>query len=272
MTLAEHIESYTPPADEGCLAAVPAREAANDNVSVQLPKGSGGGAAGYLPTPADAQPIDGPGAWAAFQKYGGSYTARSGLGTERWEPPATPAAIRPTLNFDHLPRVIALSGAAGSGKSTVSDFLAVRLGYRKTKFAAPLKDMCRAIGMTEAMIEGDQKEVPQDWLGGKTPRYLMQRLGTEFGRDCMGDDFWVDLWERAAQGRVIVDDCRFANEAARVRRLGGRVIRLTGRGGIAGGHVSEQVNFIADAVIENTGTIAELQARVLEVIEGWREG
>lgn len=240
MTLAEQIEDYTPPADIGCLAAVPA--AANDN-SWTRPVGW-------------REP---PRGWVDM----GLRTCEAG--------PAP--GVRPPLKFDHLPRVIALSGAAGSGKSTVSDFLAVRFGYQKTKFAFPLKEMCRAIGMTEAMIEGDKKEDPVDWLGGKTPRYMMQRLGTEFGRDCMGEDFWVDLWEESTKrlSRVVVDDARFPNEAARVRQMGGRVIRLVGRGGIAGGHVSEQVNFIADAVIENTGTIVELQARVLEVIEGWRD-
>ena len=186
--------------------------------------------------------------------------------------PAGPApGVRQPLSFEHLPRVIALAGAAGSGKSTVSDFLAGRYGYGRSKFAAPLKDMCRALGMTEAMIEGDQKELPVDWLCGRSPRYAMQHLGQSWGRACMGEDFWVDLWQHSTAGqRVIVDDARYANEAARVRQMGGKVIRLVGRGGIAGNHASEQVNFIADEVIENIGTIAELQARVAEVVEGWR--
>lgn len=227
MTLAEHIEAYAPPADTGCLAAVPSRESANDNRRI--------GIVGHV------------------------------------GPEVTNLPIRTPLNFDHLPRIIALSGAAGSGKSTVSDFLAVRFGYQKTKFARPLKEMCRALGMTEAMIEGDQKETPVDWLAGRSPRHAMQTLGS-WGRDCMDEDFWVDMWEHSVKGlRVIVDDCRYPNEASRVRMMGGRVIRLVGRGGISGNHASEQINFIADAVIENTGTIAELQARVLEVIEGWRE-
>lgn len=172
-----------------------------------------------------------------------------------------------------LPPVLAISGAAGSGKSTVSDFLAVRFGYTKTKFAKPLKDMCRALGLDECHIEGDMKETPLPFLGGKTPRYAMQTLGTQWGRDCMGDDFWVDLWASRARAhsRVIVDDCRFANEAAMVRRMGGRVIRLVGRGGIAGGHASEAGDFIADSVVVNDGTILDLQTKVLRVIEGWRE-
>lgn len=187
-------------------------------------------------------------------------------------PYSGPQPVVVPLSFAHLPPVIALSGAAGSGKSTVSDFLAVRFGYAKTKFAAPLKAMCRAIGMTDEMIEGSAKETPVPWLCGRTPRYFMQRLGSEFGRDLVGDNFWIGLWERevAAHGHVVVDDARFPNEAAAVRRMGGRVVRLIGRGGIAGSHASEAGDFLADDVICNDGSIADLQERVLEVLEGWR--
>lgn len=171
--------------------------------------------------------------------------------------------------YQARPPVIALTGPAGSGKSTVSDYLASHYGYTKTKFAKPLKDMCRALGMTESMIEGDLKEVPEPWLGDRTPRHVMQTLGTEWGRKCMGEDFWVELWENRVMLPTVVDDCRFPNEAAAVRRMGGRVIRLDGRGGIDGNHASEAGCGIADEVICNDGSIADLQARVRRVLEGW---
>jgi hypothetical protein len=220
---------------DGCLATVPAR-AANDNHDA---------GPGMVPTAT----------WSSSPSF--RFTVHG---------------IRPPLSFGYLPPVIALSGAAGSGKSTVSDFLVARFGYTRTKFAKPLKDMCRAIGMTEAQIEGDEKETPLRWLCGRTPRHAMQTLGLEWGRKCMGDDFWVDLWARSVLGKAltVVDDCRFANEAAAVRRMGGRVVRLIGRGGIAGGHASEAADFLADEVICNDGSIADLQERVVAVLEGWR--
>jgi len=179
-----------------------------------------------------------------------------------------PGDTRPLTN---MPPVIAVTGPAGSGKSTVSDYLATRYGYTKTKFAEPLKSMMRALGLTDAQIEGDFKETPAPQLGMKTPRYAMQTLGTEWGRKCMGEDFWLDLWAINASmfNRVIVDDCRFPNEAAAVRRMGGRVIRLDGRGGIAGSHVSEAGCGIADEVICNDGSVADLHTRVRQVLEGW---
>lgn len=168
---------------------------------------------------------------------------------------------------DNYPRVVGLAGLAGSGKSTASTFLQSK-GHNLVKFAGPLKDMLRAIGYTEDEVEGGKKEVPG--IGGKTPRHAMQTLGTEWGRKCMGEDFWINLWRsRAANGNVVVDDCRFANEAAAIRSLGGIVIKLEGRGGIAGGHSSEALDFIADAVVPNTGTIAQLHAILDETLSGW---
>ncbi|WP_209088016.1 deoxynucleotide monophosphate kinase [Agrobacterium tumefaciens] len=126
-----------------------------------------------------------------------------------------------------LPPVIALTGLAGSGKSTASKYLVETHGYQLVKFAGPLKDMLRAIGLGEGHIEGAHKETDLAMLSGHTPRHAMQTLGTEWGRKCMGDDFWVNLWRSRADGvlafggRVVVDDCRFQNEADEVRKLGG---------------------------------------------------
>lgn len=165
------------------------------------------------------------------------------------------------------PRLIALSGPAGSGKSTAAAYL-VDKGYTLVKFAGPLKAMCRAIGLGDEHIEGSLKERPLDWLQGKSPREFMQMLGTEFGRDCIGQHFWVGLWERAALevldggGRVVVDDCRFSNEADAVRKLGGVVVRLAGRGGLSGGHASESMDWAPDSVLVNTGSQKDLRDAV----------
>lgn len=163
-----------------------------------------------------------------------------------------------------LPPVIALTGLAGSGKSTASKYLVEKHGYQLVKFAGPLKDMLRAIGLSEAQIEGELKEEPCEWLQGKTPRQAMQTLGCEWGRDCIGPSFWIELWVRrvnliiAEGGRVVVDDCRFPNEADEVRKLGGVVWRIVGRGGIAGSHESEAGCGTFDVWINNIFDIPRL--------------
>jgi hypothetical protein len=172
---------------------------------------------------------------------------------------------------DNYPRLVALTGAAGSGKSTATRYLVEHHGYTLVKFAGPLKDMCRALGLDDRQIEGDLKEVPCDILAGRTPRHAMQTLGTQWGRDCIAEDFWIRLWKmRSVQHkRVVVDDCRFPNEAEAVRKLGGIIIKLEGRGGIAGNHASEAGCGQHDAVVVNDGCVTELYAAVEQEVRGW---
>lgn len=164
--------------------------------------------------------------------------------------------------------VIAFAGVAGSGKTTAAMHLLNTHGYVRTRFADPLKAMLRAIGLGSEELDGWLKEKPMALLGGKTPRHAMQTLGTEWGRECIGKTFWENLWiERASEcldmgGRVVVDDVRFANEAEAVRRLGGMVVGITGRGGIAGSHSSEVIDFPVDVTIENDGDLSAFLDKV----------
>ena len=177
---------------------------------------------------------------------------------------------------DNLPPIVAFTGLAGAGKTTASRYLTNRHGYKVVKFAGPLKDMCRAVGLTESQIEGALKEVPSDYLCGKSPRQFMQLLGTQFGRDLIGKDFWIGLWLHRARDviakghRVVTDDCRFPNEAAAIRKLGGDIITIAGRGGIAGSHESESgIGTDPDAVLANNGSISDLHDKIEEVIRRW---
>lgn len=167
--------------------------------------------------------------------------------------------------------IIGICGQADSGKSTASAVL-MESGFVRGKFANALKDMLRALlryrGVTEEelerFIEGDLKEVPTDYLSGKSPRHAMQTLGGEWGRDCMGEDFWVETEFDSKSGAkdLVFDDLRHDNEEEAILKHGGVVIQLVGRGGIKGDHLSEQFVPKNPTVIENTGTIEELREKV----------
>lgn len=187
-------------------------------------------------------------------------------GPIRYEPNTKP---HPQAANDNLPRLIALTGLAGSGKSTAADYLIASHGYVRVRFAGPLKAMIAAIGLDERHIEGALKETPMEELCDHTPRYAMQTLGTEWGRKCMGDDFWVNLWRDNAcrHTRVVVDDCRFPNEARAVKAMGGVILEITGRGGIAGGHESEKgIGMAADRVIANGFSMPELRMAIDDIL------
>lgn len=162
--------------------------------------------------------------------------------------------------------VVALTGLAGSGKSTVAEYLNRRYDFTRIRFADPLKAAMRALGLSEAEVEGDLKSKPSPVLCGKTPRHAMQTLGTEWGRVLIDQNFWINLWLRRIDGKplVVVEDCRFENEFAAVRALGGvtwRVCRPTV--GEAMGHVSEteQADQEVDFNLLNNRGIRELYTK-----------
>lgn len=174
--------------------------------------------------------------------------------------------------------LIALAGFIGSGKTEAAKYLRDRHGYKIIKFAEPIKDMLRAIGLTEAQINGDEREVPLAMLCGKTPREFMQKLGTEFGRKMIGENIWANIWKQKVLDswagdkvvRVVADDCRFANEGFVARELGGVVIKVYRPGVVCSGHESEVSvkHMLADHLMDNDGEIEKMQAWLDKLVAG----
>ena len=177
--------------------------------------------------------------------------------------------------------LVAFTGLAGSGKSTACQAL-LDEGWIRVKFADGLKNMLRAFyrscgiedsAYIEARIEGDMKEEPCPFLRGRTPRHAMQTLGTEWGRDCISPDLWVQAWRQRVGTLlsdgvpVVTDDCRFVNEADAVRRLGGRIVRVERPGLSTGAHASEAMAFEPDMVIHNDKTIEQFQHAIVYVFD-----
>lgn len=177
-------------------------------------------------------------------------------------------------------KLIGLTGVAGSGKDTVGQMIVDRdPRCRRVAFAEPLKKGLQAmLGLDYRHTDGELKEVPIDWLGGVTPRKLMQTLGTEWGRSIDGD-----IWVKAAMRQmgtdpspVIFTDVRFENEARAIVESGGRVYRVIRSCNpvTVPSHASEQGidgQWIT-ASIFNDGTLAQLSAAVDEAIRPgvWR--
>tara|TARA_R110000823_G_scaffold14939_2_gene48988 strand:+ start:4165 stop:4722 length:558 start_codon:yes stop_codon:yes gene_type:complete len=160
------------------------------------------------------------------------------------------------------PKLIAFVGLIGSGKTLCADYLCRRYGYTNIKFAGPLKRMLKEMGLTDEHLEGALKEQPCDILDGKTPRWAMQTLGTEWGRNLISENLWGNVWEHHANlllpnRPVVTDDCRFQNEAERVKRMGGMVVRLVSEENrsteTAASHSSEHYDYDFDVTINNPG-------------------
>lgn len=123
---------------------------------------------------------------------------------------------------------IGLCGPEGAGKSTAAKILSRAFVLPVVPFAAPLKRMLEALAVPHDCLYGAPADKARSLalFGGKSARYAMQTLGTEWGRDHFGSDFWVRAWEQQVGAGAVADDVRFANEAFAIMNRGGVVIRV----------------------------------------------
>lgn len=168
-------------------------------------------------------------------------------------------------------KIIGLVGPAGCGKSSAAVGLSLLKdsGFVRRRFAGPLKGMLLALGLTKEHTDGALKETPCDLLGGKTPRWAMQTLGTEWGRQLITEDLWIRAWRVSLPegSNVVIDDCRFPNEEKAIRELGGKIIRINRPGFVhTVAHESEAHELEADAVIMNDTTIEDLVLKLKSAI------
>lgn len=159
-------------------------------------------------------------------------------------------------------RLIGIAGKARSGKDTAANYLLGKLGddWSSASFADPMKAMLGVIGVNCSDVA---KDLPKNQYGVST-RHMLQTLGTEWGRDGIGSDFWIDVFEMYNAGQcVIVPDVRFENEAELIREHG-VLICIEGRGGIEGGHISERKLQYddRDIYIDNRGSLSELYEKL----------
>lgn len=177
--------------------------------------------------------------------------------------------------------LIGLTGAAGCGKSTVSRHLRLEHRFFDLSLADPIYGMVASMtGMTvDALKNRAIKEQKIDWLG-LSPRELLQRIGTEFGRCAIDDGVWirhlmrrVDATTLAAgsteAARFVISDVRFDNEAEAIKSRGGEVWAVVRAApsclrGSTAAHASEAgvASHLVDRVIENNGTLKDLGAAV----------
>lgn len=176
--------------------------------------------------------------------------------------------------------LIGLCGAAGAGKNAVAEILERKYGYMHFGFADPLYRAISAItGVPESILrDRTAKERTIDWIG-KSPRQLLQTMGTEWGRQMVRDDLWIQIAMRKATnfeamlrgaGGVAITDCRFENEAVAIKELRpSNVIwrverRATCLAEDTARHSSEAgiPDYLVDTVIDNNGSLDDLTASV----------
>ena len=174
--------------------------------------------------------------------------------------------------------LIGLNGRLGAGKDTAAARIQTMVTDREIElraFANPLKDSAAALfGISRDELEW-MKLDPDISMTMRVPlgpppdiryrtksftgRQYLERYGTEAHRDIFGGDFWLD--QALPEGidhynkLIILTDCRFENEAKRVRQQGGSVIEVVGpRGREGNGHPSDTPldDTLVDVFIDNS--------------------
>jgi len=178
--------------------------------------------------------------------------------------------------------IIGLSGYARSGKDTVADYLVEHHGFVKLSFATPMRQALYKLDpeirdMTGLVYSFRQAVDLFGWEDMKTyfPRYreLMQRMGTEVGREMFGEDFWVEqALKQVERGQdVVLADVRYQNEALAIQEYFGEVWRVE-RPGVnpANGHTSENDldDYKFDRKILNYGSTEDLYQTVTTILTG----
>lgn len=136
-------------------------------------------------------------------------------------------------------KIIGINGKAGSGKTTIAEYIHKKYNYDIMSFADPLKDCVSAIfGWDRSLLQGDTqisrsfRETKDDkWSkimkSDITPRKMLQFFGTECCRDKLGEDIWLNsLYCRIKSDYVVVSDMRFENEFDFIVSLGGIVVKV----------------------------------------------
>ncbi len=179
--------------------------------------------------------------------------------------------------------LIGLAGYAGVGKNTVADLLVKEYGFQKVAFADPIGE---AVRMLNPYIPDDSSEPTGErrfirlnqlvkkigWRQAeKHPEVLRltQIMGTQIGRNLIGQDTWVNLAARKFGPRTVVTDTRFPNEARLIKSKGGILIRVHRQGiGPINQHISDRASetWNYDYHIHNDGSLDELAQKIRDII------
>jgi ectoine hydroxylase-related dioxygenase (phytanoyl-CoA dioxygenase family) len=190
--------------------------------------------------------------------------------------------------------IIGLSGYARSGKDEAAKVLVEEFGFTRVAFADKLRDFLYALN---PMVIHAQEINPKDgshkkdikyvqdvideygWdkyketIFGDEIRRLLQRLGTEAGRETMWDSIWIDaaFAGLSDDAKVVVSDARFINEFEAVVSRGGFILRIERAGvGPANSHASEleALSYTFPVMIHNDGTLEEYRDKVRQAYLG----
>lgn len=173
--------------------------------------------------------------------------------------------------------IIGLTGPAGAGKNTVADYLVSVFSHSfyQVSFAEPIKEYLPfMLGIPREYFEDRQlKETVIDGLG-KSPRQIMQTLGTDWGREMVHPMLWEivalrkikEIRRHSPMASIVITDVRFGSEANLVRQQGGQLWHIVRPNNPLQVNPHKSENPIrrhkGEPRLINDGTLAQLTAKI----------
>lgn len=176
--------------------------------------------------------------------------------------------------------ILGLSGWARSGKDAAADYLVNKYGFTRVAFADPIREALYRLDPYIRLNRHEYVSLKQyvdlsgwDFLkeNSQDVRRLLQRLGTEVGREMIHPDIWVKMAMKKAKNldRVVIADVRHVNEASAIRRNKGKLVRITRpRVGPVNLHSSETAldDYNFDFHITNDGFLEDLHGSIDKIV------
>lgn len=175
--------------------------------------------------------------------------------------------------------LIGVSGRAGAGKDTVSDYFVSKYGFKKIALADPIKRLVKDIFVLDDHTVYDRvaREQPLPQWNNWSVRRLLQFIGTELFREKIDDGIWVkSLHYRVKsdpKNNYIVSDVRFPNELEYLSKncedFFSIKVKRDGCDGVVGlkGHASEAFDLEANYTLENNSSFEDLYNKLDKIYE-----
>ena len=179
--------------------------------------------------------------------------------------------------------IVGLAGYARVGKGAAAKSLTPR--FKTIAFADKLREVLLTlnpiVGCTDKGLSIHLLAVINEygWEGYKHTEFrneirrLIQTLGTDCGRNMLGQNIWIDAtfaqMNAPHEQDYVITDVRFPNEAKAIKDRGGHMIRVDRPGvGPINDHESETAldKYEYDAIIINEGSLAGLRWKLDHVV------
>lgn len=178
--------------------------------------------------------------------------------------------------------LISFAGQKRSGKDTAASAL-VDSGWKQFAFADKVRQCVekldpiiahkgwfvpRPVRLSEVLAKGHTWESLKESKYRNEVRRLLQRMGTDAGRDVIDSDVWVNAIRMTPGVNYVATDCRFSNEADWTHRNGGLVVHIVRPETDDPNpvHPSEIIDFPCDITIVNDGSRDDFIAKVRQAL------